>query len=266
MTADRLTQRRERRRQHTAAEVKRLKKVKHRRKPNLETTTDTADENPTKPVPGTAQDRTKSTVQPDATGKKDEDGTKTQGADPVEPDWDNQPRRGFFSGRPGPGRPKRTERSEDYQEGAEPEDISPDSLLAAFSEVLNKHGRKKFIRELLKRSPVSASALLTHLQKMQGSSNGSTGGHSVNILLPEGAPVPNLTDVPTPVPEQDKAPAATPIQSEPDEPDDWGDLEEFRDDVEDAPVHQRRRDRSTWTEHRSIKDALHPEDVEDSLW
>lgn len=79
--------------------------------------------------------------------------------------WANKPKRGYFNGRPGPGRPASQASglvSQDGLEGAGSID-----LLAEMYGALTEVGVRKFCKTLLAKSPVSASQLIQHLGKLK---------------------------------------------------------------------------------------------------
>ncbi len=263
-------QRKRRRKQTIQAEIEETKPPKkRRRKPALENQQETAVETDDTPLISSARRRRRRKDVGDGvqhSGNGAESAAEHQSF--VESNDGIRDSRGrFLPGNPGsPGRPRKEETG---SEGGVGDGVGEDGqidLLKVFTEALRAFGPKRFVRELLKRSPVAASQLLMNLQRNEP----ANGSGQTNIIVQPGMPIPNV-NAPAPVIDDPDVQDAVAIQHEPPEPPEdlnsWDDLHDEPEDddldelleqaeVDDPPPVRRRRDRCTWTEHSSVGDAL----------
>ena len=235
---------------------------RRRRKPDPKTIKNTATENLANTLPDPDEEaKGKGATCPNATAPG-ADSESTSTTESLKTNWDNEPRRGYFGGRAGPGRPKNTEQGEVGEEGEDSQGEGDVDLLAAFNRAIRVHGVKRFWRDLLKKSPVSAAQLLACLRKTDASGHGPKA--DVHLIFPEG-----MAELPIPTnakPGDD----VEPQQSDP-EPDPDDELDE-PESVEDEPARpaqpEPERD-GTWTVIEDFGDtktaAFLPEN-DDDMW
>jgi len=228
---------------------------RRRRRAVPKTVENTCEENTGAEVFQDDQGADASTAQSDTISTPIHDAQTDGDTQTVEPDWDSMPSKGYFSGRPGPGRPKSTERSEEG-EGNDSQTGEGVDLLKAFLDALRVYGPQKYCRELLKKSPVSAAQLLANLRKNELPDS------SVNVIMPAGDfPLPGGQDVQHDVqdnpddvydPDVYDPDVDDPAAPAPADDDSWDDLAEFAVDTGGREP----RLRETWHEV-SGEDSLH---------
>ena len=243
-------------------------------------------ENPLQPVSEQAKERVR---RKPTTEDKSSEGQKASKTEGLESEWDSEPRQCYFSGRPGPGMPRRSKAGRKGEEREGDGGEGEIDLLAAFYDALRAFGPKEFCRKLLKTSPVSAAQLLANLRKNEpGDQTGQ-----VNVILPAGSPLASILDPERPEVETDASAQEPALEIEASDGDDW------IDDLQDAwecsvcpaktknavtdlvcrtcgmdkegkvprePDQPAVRDHSNWVQHSSIEGALHPDDEQEEMW